>query len=62
MPQRELHEFNFKHVTSETPFTEDVRKAAGELNMGFTGGQVHSGGINVGPLKVLILHIIEEST
>lgn len=47
----EDQEFSFKHVTSEMPFTKDVKKAAGYLNTDFTGGQVHVGGINMESIK-----------
>lgn len=47
----EDQEFSFKYITSEMPFTKDVKKAAGYLNMDFTGGQVHVGGINVESIK-----------
>ena len=47
----EDQEFSFKHGTSKMPFMEDIKKAAGHLNTGFTGGQVYVRGIHVGSSK-----------
>ena len=46
-----IRSFSFKHVTSKMPFTKDIKKAAGHLNTGFTGGHVHVGGKHVGSSK-----------
>ena len=47
-----IRSFSFKHITSKMPFIKDVKKASGHLNMCFTGGQVHVGGINVESSKL----------
>ena len=46
-----IRSFSFKHGTSKMPFMKDIKKAAGHLNTGFTGGQVFVRGIHVGSSK-----------
>ena len=56
----EDQEVSFKHATSETPFTEDVRKATGYGNMDLRGGHVHVGGMSVESVKVLMVNVTDE--
>lgn len=36
-----IRKFSLNMVSSKMPFMEDIKKAAGHLNTGFTGGQVY---------------------